>query len=195
MDSSNKRDVDFQKGKNTREWLVVFLNQDLLDPYRIERIHSHLRTMHINEKVKNNKVMNRIQSASFLKAMGLDYFLTKKESKMVIPIRFLILDWKKGSIYLKLPSEYIDSWREYLQLLTNLDYHFILADPERKVVSFPIPIKIFIRVWDPKLRSSKGNRNRLDFLGPVSQIGLMPPKQKNIFGDSCITKLTKLFDA
>lgn len=188
MDSSNKFTKDFIKGKNNREKWIVKLNKELeLDGYRLIRKHDHLKTMKIHEKVKQNKLPNRIQEAPFHNAMGLYYELSRKERKKRVPIILL-----QKTIYVKTPSEYISDWEAYLQILSDFGYYIILVNALGGLFSLPISIDIFRKYWKPKKMESKGNRNRIQFYGKVSTINYFKPTQKNVFGESVISELKKL---
>jgi len=197
MDSF-KRNSDFITGKSRREYMNTYLKLFLSDLYELERIHSHLKTMtHVNEKVKNNKLSHRIIPTEFQKAMGLDYRLTKENSQCFIYIRYIIVDHKKGNVYMKLPAEYKENWQEYLRICSSLGYHFIIVDITDKAnpkYSFPIHIDVFIKHWTPVKRESKGNKNRLDFHGKLSNTipYLLHPTYENIYGESVVKSLEAL---
>lgn len=195
MSSSSKFAEDFNKGKNRREMIASYINQYLPEELELKRIHSHLRTMHISQKVKNNLTKNRIFSAPFQKAMGLDYWLTKRDVKTVIPIRFIIINHGRGNVYLKLPSDWIENWEEYLTLLEKLDYHIMIIDTDGPLFKEPIPISFFMKEWTPKRTTSKGNKNRLDFQGPLKELKdtIHPMNYVNLFGGSIVKSMTNLF--
>lgn len=193
---SSKRDQDFQKGKKLRTKAARNLNNALPDGFKVARIHKQLRTMHVADKVKNLKLSNLIIPAAFTKAMGLDYYLQKTDIHVLtirhtIPLRFLFYDGS-GNIFLKLPKYFKDHPDDYLALLAKLEYHFIVADPDRMVFSLPIPILTFINNWNPRMELSKGNKNRLNFHGPVSKIQLSPAQATDAWGASTIRNLIDL---
>lgn len=183
---------DFNKGKKDREEISDYLNSFFSDGYKLVRIHSHLKTMTIQEKRKNNKLPNRLIPSGITRAMGLDYFLTKNNSK--IPIRFMIVDGRKGMIYMKLPSEYKNDWKKWLNICKNLDYHFVIVDKKKMIFHPPIHINTFMKNWTPTKMESKGNKNRLNFSGDLSTVlqYLSHPKHSDLFGNSVIKSLENL---
>lgn len=191
--SSNKRDTDFSKGKSDREYMNGLLNAALPDGYYCRRIHEHLKVMRVWEKVKNNNLRNRITPSDLYKAMGLDYEFSKTDNRNSIFLRYIMYDRKKGQIYLKLPSEYyIEHWREYLNILSEMNYYVLVCDKERELFSHPVHIDVLIKYWRPKKLESKGNKNRLNFSGPLSKIIFYELNEKDIYGNSVISKLTEL---
>jgi len=187
MGSFNKRDNDLCIAKDNREDWANTLNKYLGEDYRLIRKHDYVKVMPINEKVGNNKLPNRIEAASFLKAMGLYYELSKKERTERTLIIFL-----QKTIYVKTSSEFINNWKAYLHILECFNAHIIMVSKSGERFSFPIPINIFTKHWRPEKLESKGNKNRIQFHGPVHDMRLVPPTLKNIFQQSVISELKGL---
>ena len=191
MDYANKRDLDFNKGKFRREHTACDLNkylEELNTGLRFERMHAYLKTMHISEKVKNNKLKNYLQKTTISKAMALHYVLTKENKLNKIPFIFMYRDG--GGFYLKIPKEYKEDVETYLKILTELDYHFIIID--KKKYSYPTPLKtICNKPWNHKMSESKGNKNRLQFYGKLSKIIYRHPEERDLQG-TIIERLDEL---
>lgn len=186
----NKPTADFLKGKQNRVTGVDYLNSFL--EHRGACIHRRqeiLKPMIGWEKPKNAISINMLQKASGDHAMGLDYMLTSKNRLEIgTPIVFIIKN--KGGIYRKVPREFKNDPDMYMKTLMLMNYYIIVVDLKRMAFSYPIPISTAYHNWTWKMQTSKGNRNRLQFYGPVSSIETVPPEFPSLEG----TVLDKLIE-
>lgn len=193
MGSSNKRDRDFSKGKVRREHSAKDLNFYLEKHntgLRFLRRHDYLKTMHISEKVKNNEIRKYITPTAFHEAMALHYILTNKNKLNNIP--FIFMYWSKsgGGFYLKVPKEYKQDPKGYLQILTELNYHVIIINEPSEKYSQPVKLQTICKYWKYKMSKSKGNQNRLQFYGSLKTITYLHPEEETLL-DPCMVELLK----
>ena len=193
MDSSNKRQVDFERGKTRREITATDLNWYLNKHdtgLHFERRQPYLKTMNIAEKAKNNELKNYIIPSPFINAMALHYDLVKTPTHK-IPFIFCYRDAQQ--FYLKLPKEYKTAPESYLCLLEELNYHTIIVDETTKRYSHIISFKDIREHWRRRLSTTKGNTNRYQFSGGLGEINYISPEKATMLTPSLIDSLNNLF--
>lgn len=194
MDSFNKREGDFQKGKNNINQVIKNLNEYFLKEgveLSIEKIHSELKTMKIFEKAKNNTIQNRINKAPFTKAMGLDCVVKNGEKNRELPLFVRYAD--DFGFYIKLPKE-IKTKAEvetYLKVIVHYSVLFVFRH-EGKISSKycgPMPLKNIIKYCHYSKAESKGNKNRLQFEYNPSKLVYLFPEEASLFDGDLLTRI------
>ncbi len=188
----DKRGIDWEKGDKKTNEVVAYINQFFSNGFYLRRVHDYTKTMTGWERVKFNKIMNRHFSASLSNGMGLDCIMTHSQKENRQLIRFGYID--KTGFYLKIPKEYKEDWKTYLDFLSKINYRVIIAHKRRNrwYFSHPIHINIFIEGWNPQKQESKDNKNRIQFHGKLSKIICIHPTQENLEGKSLIKELQNL---
>lgn len=185
--SSNKWKDDFQKGKENSEIVIRNLNkyfQKTKSGYQIQRVHQQLKTMKIQEKVKNNSLKNRLfEEAPFTKAMGLDCHIVEETTEKSLPLFIRYLD--DFGFYIKLPKEVKSPEQIELYLRIISDYYVLFVYRQDGVIleryNGPTALKNIVGHCPYHLCESKGNRNRLQFDYNLSKLVYSAPEEKSFF--------------
>ncbi len=188
----NKWKTDFYTGKQRRTQATNQLNMHLTDTLLIRR-HEHLKTMRINEKVKNNNHKNRTEQVVFLRAMGLDYLLTNKPTEMPVLIRFS----DDSGFYIKVPSECCDNIYKINKYLETIQHYQVLFVQRKNGIIRdryygPVSLGSIILNCQYYLSSTKGNKNRLQFsYNPTKQV-YMQPEEQTLFSENLVKRINGL---
>jgi hypothetical protein len=141
-----------------------------------------------SEVMDNYTLKNRISATEFASAMGLDYEFICNTSNKTIPI--IILYPKVSGLYLKVPTSYKKKPEEYLSLLKDFNYHFLLCEKKDNDYLFAlVHLEQVIKFWKYSMATSKGNTNRLQFYGQASKIQCSPLMQAGLISDSVYENL------
>jgi len=190
MDSSNKWKTDFHTGKQRRTKATNQLNQHLTGTALIRR-HEYLKTMRINEKVKNNNSKNRNEKANFLHAMGLDYLIKPTETPVLI--RFS----DDPGFYVKVPSEFCNNVLSVDKYLESIQHYQVLFVQKKSGVVHdryygPVSLSCITKNCTYYLSSTKGNKNRLQFrYNPTKQV-YDYPEDRTLFSENLVNRIDEL---
>ena len=188
----NKWQTDFQTGKQRRAVAINQLNQHLINTTLIRR-HIHLKTMRIDEKVKNNNTKNRSEKVNFLHAMGLDYLFTNKPTEAPVLIRFS----DDPGFYIKVPSDYCKNVLSVDKYLESIQHYQVLFVQKKNGTIYnryygPVSLSCIIKNCSYYLSNTKGNKNRLQFnYNPTKQIYIQP-KERTLFSENLIKQFNDL---
>ena len=191
----SKRQSDLYKGVNFRLRVDAVLNAYFTcenKPLQVTPMHDTCLFYNMSEKQKNNKTRNRILPAPTGKSMGL-YRIVFKDCVIANGMPLIYLQEKKGGVYLKLPHEYAKEEKipAYLEILKNANYRIIIVNEKIDRFSIPIHFSDIVTHWEWSLQKTKGNKNRLQFLGPVSKITLYPLYHRGLVYPSLANLLEK----
>jgi hypothetical protein len=196
MDSLNKWQRDFLKGKQDREVIVNILNdffQKNCPGIKIVREHEHLKSMTVQEKVKNNTIENRWNSSPFYNAMGLDYLICKGKAKVPLMIRFS----NDAGFYLKLPKECLKDREAMVRYLEFLEFDYVLFVRRDKSgvtadICGPTPFMNILNNCNCSKMDAIGNTNRLQFSYKPKDTDYHPYDEVSMLGDSFLNRILEL---
>jgi len=186
----NKWKTDFHTGKQRRTKAINQLNQHLTGTTLIRR-HEHLKTMRINEKVKNNNSKNRNEKTNFLHAMGLDYLIKPTETPLLI--RFS----DDPGFYVKVPSEFCGNVLSVDKYLESIQHYQVLFVQKKSGVVYdryygPVSLSCITKNCTYYLSSTKGNKNRLQFrYNPTKQV-YDCPEDRTLFSENLVNRINDL---
>ena len=188
-----KREDDFKKALKELKKAIKYISTLLPQRYSISFVHQEHIKLSPAELKKYNSFFNRFKASD--KSVGLEVQFIDNHTGNSVQLRFAYKNG--GGFYLKMPSEFTSVWRLYLGFLRVLGYYVIIVEPGKDdsyTFSLPTSLAIYIDHWNPEKQNSKGNRNRIQFHGPLSSVVCMHPYEKNLFGESVITNLIKLVE-
>lgn len=190
-----KRTKDLEKGRKDREKWAEQINHYLDSSYALTPLHKTIpeeqKKWSVKDKQKNNTLKNRITSGVY-KGMGLFYSI---ESDRNYSGSIIIFGCKNpGGFYIKMPSEYISTPINFLKTLQDsYNTKVIIVEEQKEKILFSnlIDLSVFIEHWNPN-QGGKGNKNRIQFHGPLKEIVCRCPNEVDLYGDSLINQLQQL---
>ena len=172
MDSLSKRDSDFQKGKERREFVANNLNK-----YFIPAGFKLIKIPETRQK------------------RGLDYILTKKDGVLGVPI--LIRFSEDFGFYIKLQKAYpeMNTVETYLTHCKHYQVIFVKKKGDFIYDEYAGPTSIsnissHCKYW---LAGSEGNTNRLCFDYNPDKLNYISPDRKGLVMPSAIDKLINIY--
>jgi len=183
MKKNDGWDGSYLKGREDNAKVVTMFNKHCREagvPLRMYHQHPVQKVMTLPEKVKNNKIPNRLWEAEVTKAMGMDCYIEDevKSRRLHILTRYS----NDFNFFLKLPSG-ICSDEEIRGYLRTIEHYYILfTDRPNGIVLDkygPLtPLKNLIKHVPYGLETSKGNRNRLTFEYSPAKLLYLPFEAK-----------------
>jgi len=193
MTTNRKPMVDWEAGIRRRAHVDKVINtylESANSQIRVEPLNPFLKKMGIREKAKNCHLSNFIIKSPG-KAMGLYRVAHNRLTEQNI---HLIYFFRKGGFYLKVPMEFKDDPKQYLQILHDSCFYVLPVDDSDFTFGKPIDFLNIMKHWDYKMANSKGNRNRLQFHMKIHTIAFLPPGELDFFSPTLADSLKNLME-